>query len=566
MALLEIRLLGRFRVLRDGRDVTPGAPERLRVLAALVLERGRPVPVGVLADVVRPGGHPLDPEALVRGQVLAVDTLLHSTTRTRFAVAGDATGWTLVLPDPCTDLDALDERLGSAQRLAASGQPAEALRELEQALDPADAEPLEDLPGPFFARHRARLEQRLEEVGVRLAGLLATDPQDGSVDELARLSRRFPGAVPIWQLRAEAELALGRARSAIEVCDAAQRALGRPVGSPEPAGLAAVRHRAHVILDEAAAAAARAARAAGLPALPRPAPKAEMRHPDLLVDLLPGWLVRSAMGRRRPAASTGADPLPGPRLRFELLQGPRVLLDDRTVPFVGSAAGLLAVLLLAEGAAVPSDIVLGRLRRDPYPYHAEEVVGELLDRVIGLVWAASGGTVRPDLEPTTRGWVLRTSGSQVDLPVLRSIAERGQQALERGRLVEGTSALRIVLDRVPRVPFRRVPGTWVAERRAEITLWRAGLATTYRTAERTLAERRTAADVARRAARAAPLDETRWEAAVLELHRSGRTADALAAYDEAERALHLGLRTGPGPRLQMLRRRITADDPQLLLP
>jgi class 3 adenylate cyclase len=63
-----------------------------------------------------------------------------------------------------------------------------------------------------------------------------------------------------------------------------------------------------------------------------------------------------------------------------------------------------------------------------------------------------------------------------------------------------------------------------------------------------------------------PLDEGLWAHFMLALYRSGRQADALAAYQRARRHLVDELGIEPGPKLAGLEHRILAQDPTLVVP
>lgn len=66
------------------------------------------------------------------------------------------------------------------------------------------------------------------------------------------------------------------------------------------------------------------------------------------------------------------------------------------------------------------------------------------------------------------------------------------------------------------------------------------------------------------AVRAEPFVERLWELLMVALYRSGRQADALAAYRRAERVLAEELGISPGPALARLEERILRQDPGLL--
>ncbi len=60
-----------------------------------------------------------------------------------------------------------------------------------------------------------------------------------------------------------------------------------------------------------------------------------------------------------------------------------------------------------------------------------------------------------------------------------------------------------------------------------------------------------------------PYRENLWAALILALHRSGRPAEALAAYGQARAVLREGTGMDPSRRLRLLQERILADDPAL---
>ncbi len=66
----------------------------------------------------------------------------------------------------------------------------------------------------------------------------------------------------------------------------------------------------------------------------------------------------------------------------------------------------------------------------------------------------------------------------------------------------------------------------------------------------------------RQSTTADPGNERLWEQLMLALHGAGRTADALAAYQQARTWVQTELGLEPGPSLRQLHRRILAGDPE----
>ena len=157
---LEVRLLGRFSVRRDGQEIpAPDLGGRLgrTLIRLLVTRRGTVVPVDVLAEALWPDRQPADPAANVAvllsrvRRALADPKLISATSGGYLFAAGD-----------CCTVDA-ELFLDHAERGRAdlhSRRPKDALREFRAALASWPGEPLpEDVYADWSREYRERLLQ-----------------------------------------------------------------------------------------------------------------------------------------------------------------------------------------------------------------------------------------------------------------------------------------------------------------------------------------------------------------------------------------------------------------------
>lgn len=222
----------------------------------------------------------------------------------------------------------------------------------------------------------------------------------------------------------------------------------------------------------------------------------------------------------------------------------------RLAPGSPQQQAVLAVLLLHEGAQVGVEELIAALWGDDPPRAATGTVRTYVSRLrAGLgddahrVLAAAGG-----------GYALHVAPDDLDLVRFRRlVAEAGRlgPAEARGRL---RSAARLWTG----TALAGVPGPYARSQRDRLTELRTEAA-----------ERAVALDVelGRYAdglaelsvlIAAHPLRERLRELRMLALHRSGRTAEALAAYRETHRLLVDELGIGPGPGLRRAHEQILA--------
>ena len=243
-------------------------------------------------------------------------------------------------------------------------------------------------------------------------------------------------------------------------------------------------------------------------------------------------------------------------MEFRVLGSLEVAVDGRPLPLGGPAQrALLALLLLHANEVVSSDRLLDELWADGPPASGATA---LQVRVSQLRKAL--GPAGERLETRTPGYLFRAERGELDL-------ERFSQLIEEA---DGASAA-IAAER-----FRDALALWRGSPLADLAYESFAQPAIRRIEELRLAalERRIEADLAlgrhadvvadlEAVIDAEPLRERFRGQLILALYRSGRQADALAAYQDARRALADELGLEPSPALQELERAILQQDPEL---
>lgn len=259
------------------------------------------------------------------------------------------------------------------------------------------------------------------------------------------------------------------------------------------------------------------------------------------------------------------------RTRFEML-GPLRAVHGGDELGLGPPRqrAVLAVLLLQEGHTMPYRSLVEAVWGAEPPVHVRNLVQKYvsgLRRAFAAAGAGAGAQAEaeaPELVWTGGGYRLGRAGID-DL-------------LERRALIRAALAARTAGD---------LHGSADLARRAE-SMWRGefaeGLTGPYLDAERirwaekrlTVLEARLEGDLELgryhecvhellRQVAAHPLRERLVWLLMLALYRSGRSADALRAYEEARRRIAAELGSDPGPPLRTLHGRILRQEPSLLL-
>ncbi|MCX4528228.1 MULTISPECIES: BTAD domain-containing putative transcriptional regulator [unclassified Streptomyces] len=225
---LVFSLLGPLQVSLDERPLTIAGPRSRRVLATLLLEAGRVVPVAGLTEAVWD-----DPPATAREQLQNVAAALR---RAGMPVARTDAGFVLE-PGPGTLIDVREfARLRSAAE--ASDDPGGARQLLGQALELwRGPVALAGLEGRILTSASARLEQdRLDCVERALAADLQLGRHARACAELAGLVARYPLRERLVELHMLALYRSGRRGEALAAFTLARRRLAAEAGlDPGPA-------------------------------------------------------------------------------------------------------------------------------------------------------------------------------------------------------------------------------------------------------------------------------------------------------------------------------------------
>jgi DNA-binding SARP family transcriptional activator len=244
-------------------------------------------------------------------------------------------------------------------------------------------------------------------------------------------------------------------------------------------------------------------------------------------------------------------------MEFRIL-GPLDVVDEgRSISLGGlKQRALLAVLLLHRNEIVPTERLVDELWGESPPATGAKTVHVYVSRLR----KALGQDVLLSRPP---GYILSIEPGQLDLERFEALLEDARKcdpAAAAAKLREALALWRgSPLAEFAYESFAETEIAWLDERR---------LAATEERLEVDLALGRHSDLVTELEALVArhPLRERLRAQLMLALYRSGRQADALAAYREARRALAEELGLEPGPELQRLEKAILTHDPSLETP
>lgn len=285
-------------------------------------------------------------------------------------------------------------------------------------------------------------------------------------------------------------------------------------------------------------------------------------------------------GKGHPAASYDAPPpapLPDPRvprpraaagqsaqarpLRFEILGPVRAWRGDHEID-LGSPQqrGLLAALLLREGAAVTRDQLTTALWGDEAPPGAWATIRTYVSR---LRRAMAGTGAAPVIVSVGGGYAVPAVAGASDLAEFQALLVAAREAGLAGDREGEADRLCAALRLWKGTALAGVRAEYAEHERARLGRLRLGAvedsARTRLRAGRVVEAVALLTDVVAEE----PLQEQTRVLLMLALYRSGRQAEALRVYEEARHLLAAELGLDPGPQLQRMQRRILASDPSL---
>ncbi|MGW7408049.1 BTAD domain-containing putative transcriptional regulator [Streptomyces sp. NPDC054833] len=245
-------------------------------------------------------------------------------------------------------------------------------------------------------------------------------------------------------------------------------------------------------------------------------------------------------------------------MRYRILGVARATDDQGTsIPLGGARLrALLTALALRPGRTTPPDTLIDEVWADDPPQDAPAALQALvgrLRRTVGKHTVSSG----------PGGYRLEATGDDVDLHVFERLVRDGTAALDRGEPASAFRALTEALALWYGPALADLPDRTAATRpqalRLEATRARAAAALRLGRAPEVVPE-------LTELTTAHPYDEPLHALLIRALRDTGRTADALAAYDTARRTLAAGLGADPGQELKALHAELLTQEAPVVSP
>ncbi|MFL3865725.1 winged helix-turn-helix domain-containing protein [Streptomyces griseobrunneus] len=241
-------------------------------------------------------------------------------------------------------------------------------------------------------------------------------------------------------------------------------------------------------------------------------------------------------------------------MRYCILGTTRALRDDGTAVPLGGARlrALLTVLALHPGRTVPAGVLVDEVWDGDPPADAPGA----LQALVGRLRRALG---RSAVESVEGGYRLAAGADAVDLHRFERLAGEGSRALEQGDAGKALTLLDEALALWAGPPLADLPDRAVPATRQESR--RLGARRARLEAMRLLGRADDALWELAALCAAHPLDEPLQALRIRALRDAGRTAEALAAYEEVRAVLSERLGTDPGPELRGLYGELLHQEP-----
>ena len=244
------------------------------------------------------------------------------------------------------------------------------------------------------------------------------------------------------------------------------------------------------------------------------------------------------------------------------LLGPLVVRDGpREVPVSAPRQRvLLAALLLSAGRVVSLDALAGMLWEGEPPAGARGALHSAIQRLRSALGPAGAELI----ETRAPGYLISIGDDELDIRQFSVLTTRGHAAAEAGDWMQAASLLREALGLWRGDPLADVPSPLLRDREvASLEDQRRQALAARIDADLQLGRHSEVVAELRQLVAAHPLQEQFHAQLMLSLYRSGRQADALAAYQDARRIVTGELGLEPSPGLRLLHQRILAADGRL---
>jgi predicted ATPase/DNA-binding SARP family transcriptional activator len=226
---LEFRVLGEIAVLRDGTPLDVGGRRPRALLALLIVQRGRPVPVEAILDRLWPNE---PPDTAVKTIQVYVSRIRAALGEDRNRIVSRGSAYELVADPGMVDAAAFADEVATGRALLARGTHRDALAALDRALDRWRGRPFGELADePFLRAETLRLEDLEADLReLRASALIALGRAGEAIGGLRQLLADQPARESAWSRLLFALYAAGRQADALEAFHQARKYLDEELG------------------------------------------------------------------------------------------------------------------------------------------------------------------------------------------------------------------------------------------------------------------------------------------------------------------------------------------------